>query len=118
PGRHYPTSPEERHEPCSPQSSVDAHPNLFPLLVSSVVDYAIFALDPHGHVLTWNEGAQRIKGYRPDEIIGKHFSVFYPPDAVATGYPQPELVLAAAEGRWEDEGWRLRKDGTRFWANV
>ena len=96
----------------------EAHPNLFPLLVSSVMDYAIFALDPTGHVLTWNEGAQRMKGYRPEEIIGQHFSIFYPPDQQASGYPQTELVLAANEGRWEDEGWRVRKDGTRFWANV
>jgi PAS domain S-box-containing protein len=99
-------------------NTLKAHPNLFPLLVSSVIDYAIFALDTHGHILTWNEGAQRIKGYKPEEIIGKHFSIFYTPDAQATGYPQTELVLAANEGRWEDEGWRVRKDGTRFWANV
>ena len=88
------------------------------LLVSSVRDYAIFALDPSGHVLSWNEGAQRIKGYAAEEIIGRHFSTFYPPEAVATGFPQHELEVAASVGRFEDEGWRVRKDGSLFWANV
>jgi len=88
------------------------------LLVSSVRDYAIFALDPAGHVLSWNEGAQRIKGYAAEEIIGRHFSTFYPPESAATGFPQYELEVAAQVGRFEDEGWRVRKDGTRFWANV
>jgi PAS domain S-box-containing protein len=93
-------------------------PGLFGLLVESVIDYAIFALSPTGHVLTWNEGAQRIKGWRAEEIIGRHFSAFYPPDDIASGKPDAELVLASSEGRWEDEGWRIRSDGTRFWANV
>jgi PAS domain S-box-containing protein len=88
------------------------------LLVESVRDYAIFALDPHGHVLSWNAGAQSIKGYRPEEIIGRHFSAFYPPEDNAAGKPAWELEVAEREGRIEDEGWRLRKDGTRFWANV
>jgi PAS domain S-box-containing protein len=92
--------------------------DLFRRLVESVLDYAIFALDAGGHVVTWNEGARRIKGYEADEIIGKHVSVFYSPEEVAAGKPDAELVLASAEGRWEDEGWRIRKDGTRFWANV
>jgi PAS domain S-box-containing protein len=91
---------------------------LYRLLVSSVEDYAIFAMDPTGHVVTWNAGAERIKGYRPDEIIGRHFSVFYPPEDIASGKTRWELEIAAREGRVEDEGWRLRKDGTRFWANV
>jgi len=91
---------------------------LYSLLVSSVRDYAIFALDPTGHVLSWNEGAQRIKGYRAEEIVGKHFSIFYPEDKVAEDFPEYELKVAAREGRFEDEGWRVRKDGTRFWANV
>lgn len=91
---------------------------LYALLVESVRDYAIFALDPKGHILTWNAGAERLKGYQPAEIIGKHFSVFYPPTDIARGKPEWELKRAISEGRVEDEGWRVRKDGTRFWANV
>ena len=93
-------------------------PDLFRRLVQSVRDYAIFALDRTGHIITWNEGAEQIKGYTADEIIGKHFSVFYPPERVAEGFPEYELRSAAAVGRFEDEGWRLRKDGSRFWASV
>ena len=91
---------------------------LYRLLVESVRDYAIFALDPGGHILTWNPGAQRFKGYTRDEIVGKHFSIFYPPVDIAAGKPDWELEVAEREGRFEEEGWRLRKDGTRFWANV
>jgi PAS domain S-box-containing protein len=91
---------------------------LYRLLVESVRDYAIFALDGAGHVLSWNAGAQRIKGYAAEEIIGRHFSVFYPAEAVAARFPQHELEVAAASGRFEDEGWRVRKDGSLFWANV
>jgi PAS domain S-box-containing protein len=90
----------------------------FRLLVESTSDYAIFLLDPHGRVASWNPGAQRIKRYTADEIIGKHFSVFYTADAIARGWPDHELKEAARVGRFEDEGWRIRKDGTRFWANV
>ncbi|MBI1878307.1 MAG: PAS domain S-box protein [Chloroflexi bacterium] len=90
----------------------------FRLLVQSVKDYAIVMLDPQGRVISWNGGAERIKGYRADEIIGKHFSAFYPQDDLANGKPAMELQVAAAEGRFEDESWRIRKDGTRFWANV
>jgi PAS domain S-box-containing protein len=90
----------------------------FRLMVDAVQDYAIFMLDPDGRVASWNVGAQRIKGYAPDDIIGKYFGVFYPPDAVARGWPEHELAVARQEGRFEDEGWRVRKDGTRFWANV
>jgi PAS domain S-box-containing protein len=90
----------------------------FRLLVDSTRDYAIFMLDPRGHVATWNQGARQIKGYEPEEIIGKHFSAFYPPDAVASGWPLKELEMASREGRFEDEGWRVRKDGSQFWANV
>jgi PAS domain S-box-containing protein len=90
----------------------------FRLLVQSVLDYAIFILDPYGHVSTWNAGAERIKGYRPDEIIGKHFSIFYPDEDNLAGKPAHELAMAIADGRVEDEGWRVRNDGTRFWANV
>jgi PAS domain S-box-containing protein len=92
--------------------------DLFRLLVESVKDYAIFLLDPNGYIQTWNEGAKRIKGYSADEIIGKHFSIFYPAQEVRRGKPEYELRVAADEGRWEEEGWRIRKDGTRFWANV
>ena len=90
----------------------------FRLLVESVRDYAIFMLDPKGHVATWNAGAERIKGYHPDEIVGRHFSIFYPEDRIAGGFPQHELEVAAREGRFEDEGWRIRKGGSPFWANV
>ncbi|WP_326837104.1 PAS domain-containing sensor histidine kinase [Amycolatopsis rhabdoformis] len=88
------------------------------LLVRGVLDYAILMLDTSGHIISWNAGAERIKGWRADEIIGQHFSVFYPPEDIAAGKPERELETALAEGRLEDEGWRLRKDGTRFWANV
>ena len=91
---------------------------LYQMMVESVRDYAIFLLDPSGYIATWNEGARRLKGYAADEIIGQHFSVFYPPDAIAIGHPQHELEIATAEGRFEEEGWRIRKDGTAFWANV
>jgi len=87
-------------------------------LVDAIQDYAIFLLDPTGHIASWNAGAQRIKGYHADEILGQHFSVFYPAEAIAQNYPGEELKRAAALGRWEDEGWRIRKDGSRFWANV
>jgi PAS domain S-box-containing protein len=91
---------------------------LFRLLVAGVKDYAIFMLDPEGRVSTWNIGAERIKGYRSEEIVGQHFSRFYPPEDIQAGKPDFELKEAASEGRFEDEGWRLRKDGSRFWANV
>ena len=94
------------------------HDAMFRLLVENVRDYAIFMLDPDGYITTWNGGAQNIKGYAKDEILGKHFSIFYPPDAIARRLPQYELEVARARGRFEDEGWRLRKDGTAFWANV
>ena len=88
------------------------------LLVQGVRDYAIFMLDPDGHIATWNVGAELIKGYREEEILGRHFSALYPPEDVAAGKPARELEQAVRDGRVEDEGWRLRKDGTRFWANV
>src|SRR6185295_3427334 len=90
----------------------------FRLLVQGVQDYAIFMLDPDGRITTWNEGGVRIKGYRAEEIIGKHFSRFYPPEAIKAGWPVHELECAVRDGRFEDEGWRVRKDGTQFWANV
>ena len=91
---------------------------LYRLLVESVRDYAIFALDSQGNILTWNPGAERFKGYKADEIIGKHFSVFYTKADRDRHWPATELKLATRDGRFEDEGWRVRKDGTRFWANV
>ena len=99
-------------------SSKDQSPDLYRLLVSSALDYAIFALDPTGHVLSWNLGAERIKGYAAHEIIGRHFSTFYPREAAESGFPQYELEEATRVGRFEDEGWRVRKDGSQFWANV
>ena len=86
----------------------------FRLLIEGTKDYAIFMLDPQGHIVTWNAGAQRIKGYAAEEIVGQHFSRFYPQDALDRDWPAEELRRAAAEGRFEDEGWRLRKDGSRF----
>ncbi|HET7462964.1 MAG TPA: PAS domain-containing sensor histidine kinase [Longimicrobium sp.] len=91
---------------------------LYQLLVESVQDYAIFALDPAGNVLSWNAGARRLKGYTREEIVGRNFSTFYPPEDLAAGKPAWELEVAERDGRVEDEGWRVRKDGTRFWANV
>ncbi len=90
----------------------------FRLLVDSVRDYAIFMLDPDGLVLTWNIGSERIQGYRADEVIGSHFSRFYPPQALARRLPTHELAMARRDGAFEDEGWRMRKDGSLFWANV
>ena len=90
----------------------------FQQLVSGVKDYAMFTLDATGHVTSWNDGAESIKGYKAAEILGQHFSRFYEPQAVADGWPAQELKIAAGQGRLEDEGWRLRKDGTRFWASV
>ena len=91
---------------------------LLRLLVENVQDYAIFVLDPDGHVLTWNLGAKALKGYERHEIIGKHFSIFYPPEAVKSRWPDHELAMAAKDGRFIDEGWRIRRDGSTFWAYV
>ena len=91
---------------------------LYRLLVQSVRDYAIFALDAGGHVATWNKGARRFKGYASEEIIGKHFRIFYPPEDIAARKLERELEEAVRVGRVEDEGWRIRKDGSRFWASV
>src|SRR6266852_8205153 len=90
----------------------------FRLLVSEVTDYAILMLDPEGRIASWNAGAERIKGYKAREIIGQHFSRFYPTEDVERGKPAHELKVAGEQGRFEDEGWRVRKDGSRFWANV
>jgi PAS domain S-box-containing protein len=88
------------------------------ILIEGARDYAIIMLDPNGHVTTWNAGAERIKGFRPCEIIGQHFSIFYTETDLARDHPANELALASEHGRYEEEGWRLRKDGSRFWANV
>ena len=90
----------------------------FGKIVAGVRDYAIFLLDPAGIVVTWNAGAERLKGYTAGAIVGTHFSRFYPPEALASGWPAHELEVAAKTGRFEDEGWRVRKDGTTFWASV
>lgn len=90
----------------------------FRLLVDSVTEYAIFMLDPAGYIVTWNAGAERLKGYSESEIVGKHFSLFYTPEDIQRGHPAEELAAAVSEGRYEEEGWRIRKDGSRFWANV
>ena len=90
----------------------------FRLLVEAVQEYAIFQLDPLGHVVSWNAGSERLKGYSTDEIIGKHFSVFYSPEDVVNGKPEQALAEATQRGQNVDEGWRIRKDGSRFWANV
>jgi PAS domain S-box-containing protein len=104
--------------PDDRQKESSASEERFRVLVDSVTDYAIFMLDTTGHVVTWNAGAQRIKGYQPHEIIGQHFSKFYPTDKIQSGWPENELRVATQEGRFEDEGWRIRKDGSKFWANV
>jgi PAS domain S-box-containing protein len=105
--------PAEKNAPPE-QTSTDR----FRLLVDAVQDYGIFMLDTEGKVASWNTGAERMKQYRPDEIIGRNFSVFYPPEAIAAKWPAEELRRAEMNGRFEEEGWRIRKDGSRFWANV
>src|SRR3954451_18095657 len=109
--------PEGRHD-----KSTVLHPEtverLHLLLIESVTDYAMFALDTNGVIVSWNRGAERLKGYHADEIIGQHFSVFYPEADVLAGKPARELEGASRTGRYEDEGWRIRKDGSAFWANV
>ena len=96
----------------------EGHTEQLRLLVDSVLDYAIFVLDTGGHVSTWNAGAQRIKGYSAEEIVGQHFRNFYTDVDRAREHPEYELECAARDGRFEEEGWRVRKDGSRFWANV
>ena len=99
-----------------PAALIDAQ--RFELLVTEVKDYAIYMLDTHGYIVSWNAGAQRFKGYTADEITGKHFSVFYTAEDRTSGLPEKALRLALEEGKFEGEGWRVRKDGTRFWASV
>jgi len=116
--------------PPEPRRATPASRNVSPALTSTELDdarrllleetasVALLVLDRRGHVLTWSKGAERIKGWRAEEIIGQHISVFYPPEAVAADHPQRELDLAAVTGRYSEDGWRVRKDGTRFWARV
>ncbi len=111
-------SPLKQNATAALRRSLQDSEDRFQLFVESVADYAMFMLTPDGRVDTWNVGAQRIKGYSADEIIGRHFSTFYPEEDVRSGKCEHELEVAAAVGRFEDEGWRVRKDGTRFWANV
>ena len=106
---------------ADPRSDYDLIPGLtdpFRRLVEGVQDYAILLLDKSGHILSWNAGAQQLKGYSAGEIVGRHISTFYTEEAKARKWPDQELQLAQAQGRFEDEGWRVRKDGTLFWANI
>jgi PAS domain S-box-containing protein len=123
---HFPSEDRPAH-PSGPPTAADAaalpqtlaeSQEEFRLLVQSVTDYAIYMLDPSGRIVSWNPGAQRIKGYRREEVIGEHFSRFYTEEDRRAGLPEIALRTAAQEGRFEKEGWRVRKDGTRFWANV
>jgi PAS domain S-box-containing protein len=112
------SSPAEGSPPSKLGTAVRATEESFQLLVERVKDYAIFMLAPDGRIVTWNEGAQRIKGYRADEIIGQHISRFYLPEDIEHDHVGHLLRTAETQGRVEDEGWRVRKDGSRFWANV
>jgi anti-anti-sigma factor len=98
--------------------TLEANQELLQILVDNIKEYAILTLDPRGYVTTWTPAATRLKGYRSEEVIGKHFSIFYSKEEVESGKCEQELEIAAREGRFEDEGWRVRKDGTRFWASV
>jgi PAS domain S-box-containing protein len=125
PGDPVPAIAEGATQETGPESSVAAQrgrsaatEELFRLLVESVRDYAIFMLDAKGRIVTWNTGAERVNGYRAGEIMGRHFSTFYPTEDVTAGKCEMELEVAARDGRFEDEGWRVRKDGSLFWANV
>lgn len=111
------TTATTRAPRATPQGLGDSEES-FRLLVDGTKDYAIFMVDPDGRVASWNAGAERINGYRAEEIIGEHFSRFYPPTDIDRGKPDEELKAAATHGRYEDEGWRLRKDGSRFWASI
>lgn len=100
------------------QKMAQQHSELFQQLIASIKDYAIFAITPKGLINSWNEGAERLKGYRAEEILGQHFSRFYPSEDVQAGKPQTALHAAMAKGQWEEAGWRVRKDGSKFWANT
>jgi osomolarity two-component system sensor histidine kinase TcsA len=107
----------EHESRCAVNDQLDRN-DTYRVLVDTVKDYAIFMLDTQGNVRTWNSGAQLLKGYKPEEIIGKHFSVFYGEDDIIFEKPRKELEICLRDGKVEDEGWRYKKDGTKFWANV
>jgi PAS domain S-box-containing protein len=109
---------ESRAQALDQQMALRQSEERFRLLVKSVQDYAIFMLDADGLIVSWNRGAERIKGYTASEIIGQRFSIFFPAEDIQAGRPEQVLRTAAAEGRAESEGWRVRKDGSRFWANA
>lgn len=111
-------SPHPDHPSSSSQAMQQQSGDLFRLLVDAVDEYAIFALDPNGNILTWNNGARRLKGYKAEEVIGTHFSRFYTKADIERDHPAYELRRAEAEGKYEEEGWRIKKDGSTFWANV
>src|SRR5262245_14550733 len=108
--------------PVDRSGSLDPLPRMqdaqFRVFIESVRDYALIMLDPNGYIVSWNTGAEAIKGYAAEEIIGRHFTRFYPQESLDSGLPERELIVARETGRFEDEGWRIRKDGSRFWANV
>lgn len=101
-----------------PSPNLSPSPDRLHLLIDAVVDYAIYMIGLDGRILSWNTGAQRLKGYSPQEIIGQHFSRFFTPEDIAQELPKTALDTAAKTGKFETEGWRVRKDGTRFWALV
>ena len=105
-------------EPSSLPLASHAESEHFRLLVANITDYALYMLSPAGYVISWNPGAERFKGYAPAEVIGQHFSRFYTEEDRAVNLPARALQIAIDEGKFEDEGWRLRKDGRRFWASV
>jgi osomolarity two-component system sensor histidine kinase TcsA len=107
----------EHESRCAVNDQLDRN-DTYRVLVDTVKDYAIFMLDTQGNVRTWNSGAQLLKGYKPEEIIGKHFSVFYGEDDIIFEKPRKELEICLRDGKVEDEGWRYKKDGSKFWANV
>jgi PAS domain S-box-containing protein len=109
---------QQRLEVLESEKALEESEQRFRLLVEAVQDYAIFMLDTEGRISSWNLGAERLKGYKASEIIGQHFSCFYPPEDIQAAKPRIKLETALSEGRVEDEGWRVRKDGSRFWANV
>ena len=110
------TPPSAPNPPSSPLAA--PHDSRYRHLVETLDGYAVFLLDPEGRVISWNLGATRMKGYTTEGILGQHFSIFYTNEDKVRGHPQGELDMARATGRYEEEGWRVRKDGSRFWASV
>lgn len=110
--------PRTRAKSITKESEPSFPDHQFRLMIEAVVDYAIYMLDPDGRIMSWNTGAQRLKGYAGAEVIGRHYSMFFTEDAIRAGKPQRELERAKLDGRYEEEGWRVRKIGRQFWANV